>query len=74
MLTEDVAPPPQTALDRETLVDRAMRQRPDLKSVRQAMDVDELSIRSASNFLKPDFRLTGGYGSYGRGGMFTEAK
>jgi outer membrane protein TolC len=72
VLTEDVAPPPQTALDRETLVDRAMRQRPDLKSVRQAMDVDELSIRSASNFLKPDFRLTGGYGSYGRGGMFTE--
>jgi len=70
VLTEDLAPPVQTALDRDTLVDKAIRQRPDLKSVRQAMDVDELGIRSAINRLKPDLRLTGGYGAIGRGGTF----
>jgi outer membrane protein TolC len=70
VLTEDLAPPVQTSLDRDGLVDKALRQRPDLRSARQSMDVDELQMRSAVNRLKPDFRLTGGYGSFGRGGTF----
>ncbi|MDZ4797628.1 MAG: TolC family protein [Bryobacteraceae bacterium] len=70
ILTEDLAAPVQTALDRETLVQRAISQRPDLKATRQSLDVDELQFRTAVNRLKPDFRLTGGYGAFGRGGTF----
>lgn len=70
VLTEDVAPPVQLTLDREELVDKAMRQRPDLRGARQALDIDELNIRGTSNNLKPDFRLTGGYNAVGRGGPF----
>jgi outer membrane protein TolC len=68
ILTEDVAPPVQTALEREEIVERALRQRPDLRSARQALDIDDLTIRSTKNALLPDLRLTGGYNSYGRGG------
>ena len=70
VLTEDVTPPVQTALDREELVEKALRQRPDLRSARQALDIDDLTIRSARNGLLPDLRLTGNYGSFGRGGPF----
>ncbi|HYO83682.1 MAG TPA: TolC family protein [Bryobacteraceae bacterium] len=68
VLTEGVEPPVQTALDREALVEKALRQRPDLRAARQAIDVDDLTIRGASNALRPDFRLTGSYGAFGRGG------
>jgi outer membrane protein TolC len=70
VLTEDIAPPVQTALDRETFVQRALQQRPDLLSARQQLDVDDLSIQSTTNFLKPDLRLTGTYASAGLGGVF----
>ncbi len=74
VLTEDLAPPVQTALDREQLVERALRQRPDLKSLRQNLDVDDLSIRFNADRLRPDFRLIGGYGSFGRGGTFYDRR
>ena len=70
VLTEDVAPPVQTALDREQLVEKALRQRPDLRAARQSLDIDDLNIRGTSNQLRPDFRLTGSYGAFGRGGPF----
>lgn len=70
VLTEDIAPPVQTALDREQLVEKALRQRPDLRATRQSLDMDDLQIRGTSNQLKPDFRLTGTYGAFGRGGPF----
>ncbi|MEJ7606499.1 MAG: TolC family protein [Bryobacteraceae bacterium] len=73
VLTEDVAPPVQTALDKEALVERAIRQRPDLKAARQNIDVDDLSIQNNANLLRPDLRLTGNYGSSGRGGNFLRA-
>jgi outer membrane protein TolC len=60
----------QTALDREELVEKALRQRPDLRAARQALDVDDLQIRGTENQLKPTFNLTGNYGSFGRGGPF----
>jgi outer membrane protein len=72
VLTEDVAPPVQTVLDREQIVEKALRQRPDLRAARQALDIDDLQIRGASNQLKPDLRLTGTYGSFGRGGPFVQ--
>ena len=70
VLTEDIAPPVQTALDREELVEKALRQRPDLRAARQAIDIDDLTLRSTKNALLPDLRLTGNYGAFGRGGPF----
>jgi outer membrane protein TolC len=70
VLTEDVAPPVQTALEREEIVEKALRQRPDLRASRQALDIDDLTIKAAKNSLLPDFRLTANYGSFGRGGPF----
>jgi outer membrane protein len=70
VLTEDVAPPVQMAIEREETVEKALRQRPDLRAARQAIDIDDLTIRGTKNALLPDFRLTANYGSYGRGGPF----
>ncbi|MGH9631919.1 MAG: TolC family protein [Bryobacteraceae bacterium] len=72
VLTESIAPPVALALDKEALVQTALRVRPDLKTVRQVLDVDDLTIQSTSNQLRPDLRLTGQYGSAGRGGPFYE--
>jgi outer membrane protein TolC len=70
VLTEAIPPPSEIAIDKEGTVAKALRLRPDLQSNRQALDVDDLTIRSASNALKPDLSLTGQYGSSGRGGVF----
>lgn len=70
VLTEDVAPPVQMAIEREELVEKALRQRPEIRAARQAIDIDDLTIRGTKNALLPDFRLTANYGSYGRGGPF----
>lgn len=71
VLTEPVAPPTGTAsYDREALVGQAIQRRPDLRAASQALDVDELNLKSAVNGLRPLFSLTGGYGSFGRGGNF----
>jgi outer membrane protein len=68
VLTEQVAPPPASAMDKEKLVEQAFRNRQDLKSTRQSLDVDDLSIRQASDNLRPNLALTGQYGSSGTGG------
>lgn len=70
VLTESINPPAEFAIDKEGTVAKALRLRPDLAAQRQALDIDDLSIQSASNNLKPDLRLTGQYGSSGRGGTF----
>lgn len=67
VLTEEITPPVQTQLDREQLVTTALELRPDLKNRRQVLDVDDLSIQSAANGLRPNFALTGQYGSFGQG-------
>jgi len=73
VLTETVSPVmDDKPLDREMLVERALSQRPDLKAYLQTLDVDDLNIRSASNRLKPDLRLTGEYSARGRGGWYYE--
>src|SRR6202042_2005808 len=68
VLTETVAPPPAAALDREKLVEEALRNRQDLKSSRQSLDVDDLQIRQANDQLRPNLSLSGQYGSSGTGG------
>jgi outer membrane protein TolC len=68
VLTEPVTPPPASAMDKEKLVEQAFRYRQDLKSARQSLDVDDLSIRQANDNLRPNLSLSGQYGSSGTGG------
>jgi len=68
VLTEPVAPPSTPALDRDQLVDEALARRGDLRSTRQQLDVDDLSIRQANDQLRPNLALTGQYGASGLGG------
>jgi outer membrane protein TolC len=70
VLTEELAPPVQANFEKETVVDQALRLRPDLRAARQNIDVADLQISAANNALKPDLRLTAQYGSSGRGGTF----
>jgi outer membrane protein len=70
-LTEPINPPADIAMDREAIVQKAISLRPDVKFARQNIDVDDLVLRSATNGLRPDFRLTAQYGSAGRGGPYT---
>jgi outer membrane protein TolC len=68
VLTEPVTPPPASAMDKEKLVEQALRNRQDLKSTRQALDVDDLQIRQANDNLRPSLSLSGQYGTSGTGG------
>src|SRR5262249_33938597 len=69
VLTETPAPPANGAtLDGESLVERALVGRPDLKSAVQDLDIDDLQIKSISNTMRPDLSLTGIYTAQGRGG------
>jgi outer membrane protein TolC len=70
VLTESIEPPPSVTYDREALVSRSLMRRPDLKSVAQNLDIDDLTIRGATNALRPDISVGVNYGSYGRGGQF----
>jgi outer membrane protein len=69
VLTESPDPPAASpAPDTEGMVAKAFSMRPELKSANQNLDLDELTIRQASNALRPDLALTGLYTSQGRGG------
>ena len=70
-LTESAEPPtaPPT-FDAEELVETAMNLRPELEQQRQAIEIDDLSIKQATNRLRPDLSINGLYSSTGRGGNF----
>src|SRR5262249_9753869 len=54
VLTESVDAPASTAkLDREALVERGLRTRPDLLAVAQQIDVDDLTLKGTRNALRP---------------------
>jgi outer membrane protein TolC len=73
VLTETVLPPAgESSVDPEAAVQKALAMRPDLKSAQQSLDLDELSIKSYTNALRPDLSLNAGYTSKGRGGTFYE--
>lgn len=73
VLTETVLPPTDTrVIDREAMVEKALKMRPDLLAGLQNLETDDLSIKSATNSLRPDLSLTGSYISTGRGGTFFE--
>lgn len=58
-------------LDREELVRAALGRRQDLKSLRQNLNVDDLSIRASANALRPDLSLNASYSGSGTSGLFT---
>ena len=73
VLTETVLPPAdERAMDKERFVESAYQRRPDLKSVLQNIEVDDLQIQQAKNNLLPNLSLSGNYSSFGRGGEFLE--
>jgi len=56
------------SLDAGTALQVALKQRPEVEAVRDALANDDTSIRIAHNHLKPDLSLTGLYQSNGLGG------
>ncbi len=71
VLTESVAPPVDTSsFDREALVERALRRRPDLRAENEFLASDDLTLAQTRNALLPDLSLSAQYGSYGQGGTF----
>ncbi len=70
-LTESVTPPADnTEIDREKSVEKALRLRPEIRSINEELQVDDLVLRQQTNLLRPDFSLRGTYISTGRGGQF----
>lgn len=73
VLTETADVPGEAnAIDTEGEVQKALLNRPDLKAANQALDVDDLQIKTAKNSVLPDLSLLGNYTAQGRGGMFYE--
>jgi len=72
VLTEPIAIPPATLPDRETAIRKAIESRPDHLAAAAALDVDDLSIRTATDALRPALSLTGSYTSQGVGGIFNQ--
>jgi len=70
VLTETTEVPDTGAVDSEAEVQKALLNRPDLKAFNQALDYDDLQIKSAKNSLLPDLSLLGLYTAQGRGGTF----
>lgn len=72
VLTETTNVPDTGPIDSEAEVQKGLLNRPDLKAVNQALDYDDLQIKSAKNSLLPDLSLLGLYTAQGRGGTFYE--
>lgn len=56
--------------ERESAIQQALQNRPDLKQAVQSIDVDDLSVQQARNGLLPNLALLGTYSTQGRGGIF----
>ena len=71
VLTEPVTIPPDSGeIDKETYIAKAMRFRPDLRSDKVALDIDDLQMKLARNSFLPNVAIGGGYTTVGRGGVF----
>src|SRR5712692_9276997 len=68
VLTESADVPENGTLNAEAEVQKGLLNRPDLKAASQALDVDDLQIKSAKNSLLPDLQLLGAYSGQGLGG------
>jgi outer membrane protein len=68
-LTESADPPEETlVLEEEELVLLALQLRPELEAQRRQLDIRDLSIKQATNQLRPDLSLNAGYSIQGLGG------
>ncbi len=73
VLTETPLPPANDKeIDREAVVSKAVRLRPDLRANIERIAQDDLVLKQSSNALRPDLGLRGTYTSTGRGGDFFE--
>lgn len=71
VLTETPLPPSDDKeMDRESIVSKAVRMRPDLRANLERISQDDLILKQSSNALRPDLGLRGAYTSTGRGGDF----
>jgi len=71
VLTEPVTIPSDMGeIDKESYITKAMRLRPDLRSDKISLDIDDLQMKQARNSLLPNIALGGGYTTTGRGGVF----
>jgi outer membrane protein TolC len=71
VLTETPLPPSDDKeMDREAIVTKAIRLRPDLRANLERINQDDLVLKQSSNALRPDLGLRGSYTSTGRGGDF----
>ncbi|HEU0119276.1 MAG TPA: TolC family protein, partial [Bryobacteraceae bacterium] len=69
VLTETPLPPSdERDMDREAVVTKALRLRPDLRALVEEIHQDDLVLKQTSNALLPDLSLRGTYTSTGRGG------
>jgi outer membrane protein TolC len=70
-LTEPVLPPADDKeIDREAAVERGLSMRPDFRASLANIETDDLTIKQATNSLRPDLSLTGSYAASGRGGNY----
>jgi outer membrane protein TolC len=70
-VSEEVNLPLESVIyDRETEVEKAMAGRPEIKTVLQSLDVDDLGIAQAKNEILPNFSLNAAYTTQGVGGIF----
>jgi outer membrane protein TolC len=70
-LTEQVSSEVNDApIDRETLVQQALVNRPDLKNIQTGIEVNNLQIRNAVEALKPLLNLSASYTTTGSGGRY----
>lgn len=69
-LTEPALPPNEnTKFDKEALISEAVASRPDLRAVRQELNIeDTYSLKLAGNNLRPDLSVIMAYTTQGRGG------
>lgn len=68
-LTASVDVTDNQTFDKESLISQALGQRPDLLAAQTNLAIDDMSVKLASNSLKPDFGLTGVYSTQGVGGI-----
>jgi outer membrane protein TolC len=73
VLTETLDPPRATRVDKEELVETAIRSRRDVAAIRQALDVDDLQMQQANDQMRPNLSLGALYLSSGTGGNTYEA-
>ena len=72
VLTEPILTTPAPLPEREAAIQRSMADRPDRIAVAATLSTDDLTIRNATEALRPALSLTGGYTSQGLGGIYNQ--